>query len=425
MPGASHATSARPVTAATTIATCGDDELGERAGGREPEALQRDQAGRVDAEDAAQQVLRRDLEDERVLGEHPRAAQARDDEQRQRECEAGLAGEREQRDERRGGQERHRAQAPGRRHEPDRDQLACDRAGRDGCEPPARDARREAEMRDVGGGERLRRDRARRHEPAQQQHAPYAAVGEHRPHARERVAQQVGARAPVALAAHRGTRLRREAHDGGRPHEAQAVERERPARRGEHDQEPAGRIADDLRRLRDDAEERAPGDVGLGGQDDDRERVADAGGHRRDQSEHEEQREQHGNGDGRERHQADDHGREQVAADHQPARGHAIDESREQGAAEEVGHERERERETREERRGGALEDEHGERDRRHDVAEHRDRVGAEERPELADREGVEVPAAAGSPGAAAPCVTVRRRRRTACGGTRRSRRRT
>ena len=109
--------------------------------------------------------------------------------------------------------------------------------------------------------------------------------------------------------------------------------------------------------------------------------------------EQEEQREQRRDGHGRARHQRDDRGREQVAADHEAPRRHAVDEAREQRAAEQVRHERERERDAREERRARALEDEHRERDRRDDVAEHRDGVGREEGPELAHGERVEVPA--------------------------------
>ena len=191
MPGASAATRASPVTAAMTIATCGGDDLGERAGCGEPEPLQRDQARLVDAEHAPQQVLRRDLEDQCVLTEHPRAAEARGDEQRQRVGEPRLAGEREQRHERRRRQDADQPQPPGRGHEPDGHQLARDRARRNRREPPAGSARRQAEMRDVRRSQGLGGDRAGRHEPAEQQHAPDAAVGEHRRHPAERVPEDV------------------------------------------------------------------------------------------------------------------------------------------------------------------------------------------------------------------------------------------
>ena len=83
---------------------------------------------------------------------------------------------------------------------------------------------------------------------------------------------------------------------------------------------PPGAVADDLRRLGDDAEERAPGDEDAVGQHDPRERGAHARGDGRDQAEDEEQGQQHRDGHGGERHQRHDRRRDQVAGDHQAAR---------------------------------------------------------------------------------------------------------
>ena len=96
------------------------DHFRERARGREAESLQRDQPRRVDAEHTAEQVLGRDFEDQRVLTEHPGAAERRCDEQRQRDRQPGLRGEPEQRDERgRGEHARSSRSRQARRHEPD------------------------------------------------------------------------------------------------------------------------------------------------------------------------------------------------------------------------------------------------------------------------------------------------------------------
>ena len=95
MPGASVATTARPATRRDHDRDVGRHELRERARSGEAESLQRDQPRSVDAEDAAKQVLGRHLQDQRVLTEHPRAAEAGSDQQRNRDREARLAGERQ------------------------------------------------------------------------------------------------------------------------------------------------------------------------------------------------------------------------------------------------------------------------------------------------------------------------------------------
>ena len=369
------------------------DDLAQRACEREAEPLQRDQARLVDAEHPPQQALGRDFEDQRVLTEYPGAAQARDDQQRQRQGEPRLDCEREQRDERRRREYSDQPQPPGGRHEPDGHQLTHEHARRDGCEPPSCRPFGEPEIGDVRRSQRFGRDGARGHEPAEQQHAADARVGEHRRGAGERVPEDVHL---AGLAPERRARPRGRAHDERRAEEAHAVQQQRAARRGQRDQQAARGVADDLRRLRHDAEEGAARDERSGGQDDDEQPIAHAAGDRRDEPEQEEQREQRPDRHRRARHERHDQRREQVAADHEAARRHAVDEAREQRAAEQVRDEGEREGEAREERRAAALEDEHRERDRRHDVAQHRDGVGREQRPELGHPQRVAVLAAAG-----------------------------
>ena len=81
---------------------------------------------------------------------------------------------------------------------------------------------------------------------------------EHGRHARERVAEQVR-RAGAASPSAGRPRVARRTTSAEPPKLAQSTS-ERAARRGERDQQPADAVADDLRRLRDDAEERAPRD---------------------------------------------------------------------------------------------------------------------------------------------------------------------
>ena len=153
MPGASRPTSASPATAAITIVTCGEKSSASAPASAKPSPCSEISPAVVDAEDAPEQVLRRDLEDQRVEPEDPRAREARDDQQRERDGQGRLDREEQQRHER--GRREHADQAhpPGGRHEPDRDQLAGDRPRRNRCEPPARSRCLQAEVGHVRGGE--------------------------------------------------------------------------------------------------------------------------------------------------------------------------------------------------------------------------------------------------------------------------------
>ena len=185
-----------PVTAAMTIATCGETTSASAPAAANPNPCSEIRPAVVDAEHAAQQVLGRDLEDQRILTEHPRAAEARGNEQREGEREPGLAGERAA-GARTSPPPARRSAAAARPGARTRSRSARPRSCRPGSpratsRPRSRD---EAEMRDVRRRQRLGRDRAGRHEPAEQQHAPDATIGEHGRHPAERVAQDVAARA--------------------------------------------------------------------------------------------------------------------------------------------------------------------------------------------------------------------------------------
>ena len=183
-----------------------------------------------------------------------------------------------------------------------------------------------------------------------------------------------------------------EPYECERDGERRGVDEDRAARAEHDEQGAADHVAADLRRLRRDLEQRPRRDIGRRRHGRPDQGAAAAGRDRGEHPEADEQRQQR-----RHRHAGQGHGRrddggERVARVDEPARRHAVDHAREEPAADQVRQEPERERQRGEKRRAGPAVDEDGQGDRGDARAGGRDRLGGEERAELARAERLAVP---------------------------------
>ena len=209
-------------------------------------------------------------------------------------------------------------------------------------------------LRDVGRGERLGSDAEHRHEPAEQKQPTKLSVPEDLARAAQRVPHERRfARLPSFAWSASTSRI-----TVAEKRNDDALTRSAPLGVSSSRRSAADGVPADLCELHRDANERPGGHVGVGRHARPHERRACTARERQERPDPEYEREQDGHRHPRHGHRGCKHCGGGVAADDEPPRTHAVDDAREEAAAEHEREEAEREAQRCEKRRAGAAVDE-------------------------------------------------------------------